>query len=142
MAVGVIVLLGGAILLIAGANNYRGHWAFVTGIALSTLALSALAGEHDPRGIALAFGFLAFGVLSLWSGHRLHRCMLELDRIAGNRPAVGTDQAVCAQCGGIFDIQDTIAYGSSHICARCKPIFMQKLTEGARLRSSSGPVNR
>src|SRR5579864_5309354 len=44
-------------------------------------------------------------------------------------------QAVCAECGGVFNIQDTIAYGNARVCARCKPVFIQKLAEGAKLRT-------
>jgi uncharacterized RDD family membrane protein YckC len=48
-------------------------------------------------------------------------------------------EAVCAECGGIFPIQETIRHGKSHICAGCKPIFMQKLSEGAQL--NTGEMN-
>jgi uncharacterized RDD family membrane protein YckC len=51
--------------------------------------------------------------------------------------AVGGDQAVCAECGGIFNIQDTISYGTMRVCANCKPAFMQKLAEGARLNTGA-----
>ena len=48
--------------------------------------------------------------------------------------ALGADQAVCAECGGLFNLQDTIPYGGLRVCARCKPVFMQKLAEGAVLK--------
>ena len=48
-------------------------------------------------------------------------------------------QAVCAECGQLFDLQNMIAYGNFHVCAKCKPIFVQKLAEGAQLRT--GPLN-
>jgi len=44
-------------------------------------------------------------------------------------------QAVCAECGGVFNLQDTIAYGNARVCARCKPVFLQKLAEGAKLNT-------
>jgi uncharacterized RDD family membrane protein YckC len=44
-------------------------------------------------------------------------------------------EAVCAECGGVFNIQDTIAYGNARVCARCKPVFIQKLAEGAKLNT-------
>lgn len=47
-------------------------------------------------------------------------------------PAPGTE-AVCAECNGIFNKDDMIAHGNIHICANCKPVFMQKLAEGAKL---------
>ena len=58
--------------------------------------------------------------------------------MSSSAPPVATavaDQAVCAECGGVFNIQDTIAYGNARVCARCKPIFIQKLSEGARVNT-------
>ena len=42
-------------------------------------------------------------------------------------------QAVCAECGRLFPVEETIQYGTTRVCAGCKPIFMQKLAEGARV---------
>jgi len=44
-------------------------------------------------------------------------------------------EAVCAECGKMFPIGETIKYGSSYVCAACKPVFLQKLREGARLNT-------
>ncbi len=44
-----------------------------------------------------------------------------------------TTEAVCAECNGIFPIQDMVQFGNARVCARCKPIFMQKLAEGANV---------
>jgi uncharacterized RDD family membrane protein YckC len=49
--------------------------------------------------------------------------------------ATAVSQAVCAECGGVFDVQDTIAYGNARVCAKCKPVFIQKLAEGARVNT-------
>jgi len=48
-------------------------------------------------------------------------------------------EAVCAECGRIFPIQETIRHGKSYICAGCKPVFMQKLSEGAQI--NTGELN-
>jgi uncharacterized RDD family membrane protein YckC len=52
-------------------------------------------------------------------------------------PAMGPDlapsEAVCAECGRIFNIQDMIPYGGVRVCAGCKPVFTQKLAEGAKV---------
>src|SRR5438105_371976 len=44
---------------------------------------------------------------------------------AGGAPGVatGVEEAVCAECGGIFPVNDTIRIGSARVCAKCKPIF-------------------
>jgi uncharacterized RDD family membrane protein YckC len=65
-------------------------------------------------------------------------------------PAIGTSsvvgespEAVCAECGNMFAIQDMIhhsgALGGIYICANCKPVFLQKLAEGAKL--NTGELN-
>ena len=51
-------------------------------------------------------------------------------------PAIGgIPQAVCGECGQMFPTQEMIRHGSSYICANCKPVFMQKLAEGARIQT-------
>src|SRR5439155_15097370 len=50
--------------------------------------------------------------------------------------AIGTlavNEVVCAECGQIFDVANTIQFGNVRVCAGCKPMFMQKLAEGAKL---------
>jgi hypothetical protein len=51
-----------------------------------------------------------------------------------------SDTACCAECGGVFNVQDMIAHSGLYVCARCKPIFLQKLVEGAKI--SDEPENR
>ena len=54
---------------------------------------------------------------------------------AATLPATGVVEAVCGECGGIFDKNDMIPHGEIYICARCKPVFMQKLAEGVKLNT-------
>ncbi|MBU6410818.1 MAG: RDD family protein [Verrucomicrobia bacterium] len=42
-----------------------------------------------------------------------------------------TAEAVCAECGKMFPVEETIRYGNARVCAACKPVFLQKLQEGA-----------
>ena len=44
-------------------------------------------------------------------------------------------EAVCAECGGIFDKIEMIQLGNAHICAKCKPVFLQKLAEGVQINT-------
>lgn len=46
-------------------------------------------------------------------------------------PVAGTNEAVCAECHKIFPADEMIRHGAAYICAGCKPVFMQKLSEGA-----------
>ncbi len=48
---------------------------------------------------------------------------------------IAANEAACSECGKIFAKQDMLAYGGIHVCAGCKPIFMQKLAEGARIQT-------
>jgi uncharacterized RDD family membrane protein YckC len=61
---------------------------------------------------------------------------------ASYAPGQGAE-AVCAECGNMFAIQDMIhhsgALGGIYICANCKPVFLQKLAEGAKL--NTGELN-
>jgi uncharacterized RDD family membrane protein YckC len=43
--------------------------------------------------------------------------------------------AVCTECGKIFPRSNMIRYGTAHVCASCKPVFMQKLAEGATIHT-------
>jgi uncharacterized RDD family membrane protein YckC len=45
----------------------------------------------------------------------------------------GLGEVVCSQCGGSFPASEVIRYGTSSVCAACKPIFVQKLKEGANV---------
>ena len=65
----------------------------------------------------------------------------EISAGAGVRGATAgaTPEAVCAECGKIFPLDETIPHGNVRVCAGCKPAFMQKLAEGARL--NTGDLN-
>ena len=75
---------------LAAAKNYRGHWSFVIGVALLVFAISGLCSEIDDAraGVSEDLGLAVFlivilsvvGILSLWSGHKLNTCLLQLDR--------------------------------------------------------------
>jgi len=41
--------------------------------------------------------------------------------------------AVCSQCGRSFPLDQVVTYDDQVICAACKPLFVQKLREGASL---------
>jgi uncharacterized RDD family membrane protein YckC len=49
---------------------------------------------------------------------------------AGTGEAAGS-LAVCVECGRAFPPEDMLQYGSVRVCAACKPIFFQKLKQGA-----------
>jgi hypothetical protein len=49
--------------------------------------------------------------------------------VAGAMSASG--DVICAECGKTFTRENAIQYGTTWVCATCKPVFLQKLREGA-----------
>lgn len=45
------------------------------------------------------------------------------------------ETAKCAECYGIFPLDEMIRHHNVHVCAGCKPVFIQKLAEGAPVRT-------
>lgn len=45
----------------------------------------------------------------------------------------GAGEVVCVECGKIFPAGETIRHGDVNVCANCKPVFLQKLSEGAKI---------
>jgi len=57
--------------------------------------------------------------------------------VAGGAPAVmtappppETTGPVCAECGQVFSPNEVIRLGGGFVCARCKPVALQKMREG------------
>jgi uncharacterized membrane protein len=50
----------------------------------------------------------------------------------------GEGQAQCCECRGYFPAGEMIRHGQFHVCAACKPVFLQKLGEGIAPRSVQG----
>ena len=48
---------------------------------------------------------------------------------------LGANEAACAECGRVADKQDMLAYSGIFVCANCKPVFLQKLSEGASIET-------
>ncbi len=44
---------------------------------------------------------------------------------------IASGQVACSECGRIFPSNEVIRYEDKFICAGCKPIFFQRLSEGA-----------
>lgn len=42
-------------------------------------------------------------------------------------------RATCAECGKAFAVEEMIRHGAAYVCAKCKPVFLQKLAEGANV---------
>jgi len=56
-------------------------------------------------------------------------------QVAAPPVALPTGSVVCVECGQVFDLNDTIPYGTVRVCAGCKPVFMQKLSEGVKVEA-------
>jgi uncharacterized RDD family membrane protein YckC len=47
------------------------------------------------------------------------------------------NEVVCAECGKLFPADETIRHVNVNVCAACKPVFLQKLAEGARINTGT-----
>src|SRR5262249_27524573 len=47
---------------------------------------------------------------------------------------LAADEAACVECGIVFPRENMIRYGNAHVCANCKPVFMQKIAEGVAVK--------
>jgi len=52
----------------------------------------------------------------------------------------GQPEVVCVECGKVVTRDNAIAYGSNWVCAACKPVYFQKLREGAALPALAGEM--
>jgi uncharacterized RDD family membrane protein YckC len=52
---------------------------------------------------------------------------------AASTTSATAGEVVCAECNRIFSRDNAIQYGNVWVCANCKPLFIQKLKEGAAL---------
>jgi uncharacterized RDD family membrane protein YckC len=48
-------------------------------------------------------------------------------------PVIGATGVTCAECGRNFPADQVVRFGLTSVCADCKPIYVQKLKEGATL---------
>ncbi|HUB68685.1 MAG TPA: RDD family protein [Candidatus Methylacidiphilales bacterium] len=52
-------------------------------------------------------------------------------RAASGTPAATVPTQVCAECGKRFSEEEMLHYENSWVCAACKPLFFQRIKEGA-----------
>lgn len=50
-------------------------------------------------------------------------------------PSFSANDAPCAECGQTFPKTSMIQQGNAWVCANCKPVFLQKLAEGAMVNT-------
>ena len=52
--------------------------------------------------------------------------------------SAGFGQTMCVECGQYFNTDEMIRHGAAFVCSCCKPIFLQKVREGAQTGGSRG----
>jgi hypothetical protein len=57
-------------------------------------------------------------------------------------PGGGAATATCAECGRSFPVSNLIQLSGVSICAQCKPVYLQKLSEGVTTPSAAGSMWR
>jgi uncharacterized RDD family membrane protein YckC len=71
--------------------------------------------------------------MATWQAYR--ELSASAGTVASGAPAGGV---VCRECGNTFPMDQVVNVAGSYVCAACKPIFMQKLQEGAVVAGSDG----
>ena len=56
----------------------------------------------------------------------------------GISPDAAPAEAVCAECGKLFPAEDLISLNRTRVCAQCKPVFLQRMAEGASTPGGQG----
>lgn len=74
------------------------------------------------------------GDLPDWVPYRSLAPGLQSPTSGPDNPASGETgpRVACSQCGGLFKSDEVIPYRDLWVCASCKPLFFQRLREGAR----------
>ncbi|MDR3401800.1 MAG: RDD family protein [Chthoniobacter sp.] len=57
--------------------------------------------------------------------------------LAGAAGIAGSSAVACSQCGRLFPADETVTYEGRHVCAECKPLFFQRIKEGAPITGQS-----
>lgn len=64
---------------------------------------------------------------------------LSMVRPCPPQPIPGTQSGIdCVECGKTFPPGDLIQLNRSWVCAQCKPVFLQRLSEGGAMPSTGG----
>ncbi len=108
-------------------------FALLSFLVLSRLVLASFGGSLFLVELSILIYLAVAAGLSL----RRVRRQRQLALIDGKMPS--SDEAACTQCGGLFQCVDMIAHEGHYACARCKPAFLQKLSEGARIEPAEHP---
>jgi hypothetical protein len=67
---------------------------------------------------------------------------LKVTRASNPPPIPNSKSMVCAECGQTFPSDDLIQLNRSWVCAQCKPVFLQRMSEGAAPSGSAGSMWR
>jgi len=66
--------------------------------------------------------------------------------LAGPTPSAVTTtaagEAVCGECGGVFSLAEMVEIRGAKICARCKPLRLQKIQEGVATGDGAAQLER
>ena len=113
------------ILMLRGVNWARWTLVVVLGYAQVSKLISG-SGHLTP---AILGGLVWFGVVAYYLSRPAAKTFFTVGASLALKVPEG--QAKCSECGQLFPTDDMIRHGTLHVCAACKPRFMQKLSEGA-----------
>lgn len=72
-----------------------------------------------------------------------HQAMPQSSLPASARPALAEKiappgEGICAECGQYFPADELITLNKTPVCARCKPLFLQRMAEGVATSGAAG----
>lgn len=76
-----------------------------------------------------------------WAPYREAITRLGQSLPQGAESLAGGSQFACAECGKLFPAAEMVRFGNASVCPECKPVFLQKLSEGAlpEMAEMAGP---
>ena len=142
---GPLVALACGTFMLRGANWARWLFALLFGYnVISNIAYSSSRSLGPDLLGGLIFGAAVYHLFrpaatAFFRGRAVEKPGVPATNGSDSSVATST-QAACAECSGMFSTEDLISYDGVQVCAGCKPIFIQRLLEGAKIRRGSDPA--
>ncbi len=86
--------------------------------------------DEDAFDALIASGKIKSDTLVWQEGMPNWQPLAQVPRDSGSG-AAALAEAPCAECGRSFSVDEMVSYDGRYICPTCKPIFFQKVKEGA-----------
>jgi hypothetical protein len=132
-----ILYFGPALVILCSAFALRGHnwgrWFLTTWVAFMLVASAwnrnLKAALVDLVWLVAAAYYLFRPLAKAFFTSPFRAVVAQSEKTTLVKP--GLDPQRCAECGEVFARENLIHLQGVYVCSRCKPVFLQKLAEGA-----------